>query len=56
MLGDDTTIEVNFGSDNLLVTINNILNPFHVGDKIEIGIEYSKMHFFNNEGKRIEYT
>ena len=56
MLGDDTTIEVNIGSDNLLVTTNNILNPFHVGDKIEIGIEYSKIHFFNDEGKRIDYT
>ena len=53
MLGDDTTIEVKIGSDNLLVTTNNILNPFHVGDKIEIGIEYSKMHFFDDEGKRI---
>jgi multiple sugar transport system ATP-binding protein len=54
MLGDDTTIEVKIGSDNLLVTTNNILNPFFVGDKIEIGIEYSKMHFFDDEGKRIE--
>ena len=56
MLGDDTTIEVKIGSDNLLVTTNNILNPFHVGDKIEIGIEYSKMHFFDDEGKRIGFT
>ena len=54
MLGDDTTIEVKIGSDNLLVTTNNILNPFFVGDKIEIGMEYSKMHFFDDEGKRIE--
>ena len=54
MLGDDTTIEVKIGSDNLLVTTNNILNPWHVGDKIEIGIEYSKMHFFDDKGERIE--
>ena len=54
MLGDDTTVEVKIGSDSLLVTINKILNPFHVGDKIEIGIEYSKMHFFDDEGTRID--
>jgi multiple sugar transport system ATP-binding protein len=53
MLGDDTTIEVKIGSDNLLVTTNNVLNTFDVGDKIELGIEYSKMHFFDDEGKRI---
>jgi multiple sugar transport system ATP-binding protein len=54
MLGDDTTIEVKIGPDSLLVTINNILNTFYVGDKIEIGIEYSKMHFFDVEGNRID--
>jgi len=54
MLGDDTTIEVQIGSDSLLVTTNNILDSFNVGDKIEIGIEYSKIHFFDEEGKRIE--
>ena len=54
MLGDDTTIEVKIGLDSLLVTINNILNTFYVGDKIEIGIEYSKMHFFDGEGNRID--
>jgi multiple sugar transport system ATP-binding protein len=54
MLGDDITVEVKIGSDSLLVTINKILNPFHVGDKIEIGIEYSKMHFFDDEGTRID--
>lgn len=53
MLGDDTTIEVKIGSDSLLVTTNNILNSFNVGDKIQIGIEYSKIHFFDEEGKRI---
>ncbi len=56
MLGDDTTIEVKIGSDNLLVTTNNILNPWHVGDKIEIGIEYSKMHFFDDEGRENRVT
>jgi multiple sugar transport system ATP-binding protein len=54
MLGDDTTIEVKIGSDSLLVTTNNILDSFNVGDKIEMGIEYSKIHFFDEEGKRIE--
>jgi multiple sugar transport system ATP-binding protein len=54
MLGDDTTIEVKIGSDSLLVTTNNTLDSFNVGDKIEMGIEYSKIHFFDEEGKRIE--
>jgi ABC-type sugar transport system ATPase subunit len=54
MLGDDTTVEVKIGLDSLLVTINKILNPFHVGEKLMIGIEYSKMHFFDDEGTRID--
>ena len=54
MLGDDTTIEIKIGSDNLLVTTNNSINSLHMGDKIEIGLEYSKMHFFDVAGKRIE--
>jgi multiple sugar transport system ATP-binding protein len=45
---------VKIGPDSLLVTINNTLNTFYVGDKIEIGIEYSKMHFFDVEGNRID--
>ncbi|VFJ13522.1 ABC transporter ATP-binding protein [Candidatus Nitrosocosmicus franklandus] len=54
MLGDDTIMEINFGSGNLLVTTNNITNTFQVGDKIEFGLEYSKMHFFDKTGNRIE--
>ena len=54
MLGDDVTIEIKIGSDNLLVTIGNILSNLHVGDKIEIELQYSKMHFFNEVGERIE--
>ena len=54
MLGDDTTIEIKIGSDNLLVTTNDSINTLHMGDKIEIGLEYSKMHFFDVAGKRIE--
>jgi multiple sugar transport system ATP-binding protein len=54
MLGDDTTIEIRIGSDNLLVTTNNSINTLHIGDKIEIGLEDSKMHFFDVAGKRIE--
>ena len=54
MLGDDVTIEIKIGSDNLLVTIGNILSTLHVGDKIEIELQYSKMHFFNEVGERIE--
>ena len=54
MLGDDVTIEIKIGSDNLLVTIGNILSTLHVGDKIEIELQYSKMHFFNEVGEKIE--
>ena len=54
MLGDDVTIEIKIGSDNLLVTTGNILSTLHVGNKIEIELQYSKMHFFNEVGERIE--
>ena len=54
MLGDDTIIEVNVESNNLLVATNTISNNFHPGEKIELGIEYSKIHCFNQEGMRID--
>jgi multiple sugar transport system ATP-binding protein len=54
MLGDDIIIEVSIGSNNLLVSTTNISNNFYPGEKIELGIEYSKIHYFNQEGMRID--
>ncbi len=54
MLGDDIIMEVSIGSDNLLVSTNNTSNNFYPGEKIELGIDYSKIHFFNLEGMRMD--
>ncbi len=42
MLGDDTIIEVNVESNNLLVATNTISNNSHPGEKIELGMNIQR--------------
>ncbi|KAA2280354.1 ABC transporter ATP-binding protein [Candidatus Nitrosocosmicus agrestis] len=55
ILGDEITLEVAVGTaDNLVISLKNNLNLFNQGNKLQIGFEYSKLHFFTSEGSRIE--
>lgn len=54
MLGDELVIEVEVYSTKLVITTSNIFVGLSIGEKIELGINYSQILYFDDTGKSIQ--